>query len=100
MAALSSAIVVGGAVMPALVNRSLRYQKPTMPSAVRQAVLLAVDLPALAAGRRSGLIRLSPRAVMSMHLAGLDLGGQLAAAPLLEDVRRVVRLQGQRRSWS
>ena len=44
----------------------------------------------------SVLIRRGHPAGQVGQLAGLQLGGLLAAAPLLEDVRRVTRLEGQR----
>ena len=84
--------VVGGAVMPACVNRSLLYQKPSMPKLNGRPYCLPSTCQMLGRGADVGDLGLGLVGDV-LEVAGLPPARHLAAAPRLEDVRRVVAQQ-------
>ncbi len=94
-AAMNCGQVVGVDVIPACLKSVFVVPEPHDADAVGDGVLLAVHLPA---GRRA-TDRLDPRLDVLgdvRDLARLHLVDQRAAAPFLEDVRRVVRRERER----
>ncbi len=85
LSSMSSSSVVGVASMPASLNWSLLYQKPSMPKVKGDAVRLAVDLPRVHRRADAG-DRVGDRVVERLEVAVGDLVAQLAARPHLEEV--------------